>query len=48
MFQRKFLKLQCKKTANKKEEIIRLHLDSLRFFQNNFVNFLLKILDKYL
>ena len=48
MFQRKFLKLQYKKITNKKEEITRLHPDSLRFFQNNFVNFLLKILDKYL
>ena len=32
MFQRKFLKLQCKKTAKNKEEIIRLHSDLLRFF----------------
>ena len=39
MFQRKFLKLQCKKTASKEEEIIRLHSDSLRFFQSSFSEF---------
>ena len=33
MFQRKSLKLQCKKTTSKKVEIIRLHLRSLRDFQ---------------
>ena len=32
MFQRKSLKLQCKKTTTKKEEMIRLHSDSLRDF----------------
>ena len=31
-FQRKSLKLQCKKTTTKKEEMIRLHSDSLRDF----------------
>ena len=30
MFQRKSLKLQCKKTTSKKEEIIRLPSESLR------------------
>ena len=39
MFQRKFLKLQYKNTANKKEEIIRLHSDLLRFFQSSFSQF---------
>ena len=33
MFQRKSLKLICKKTTSKKEEMIRLHSESLRDFQ---------------
>ena len=36
IFQRKYLKLQCKKTTYKKKDMIRLHTDSLR----NFLNFL--------
>ena len=32
----KSLKWQCKKTTSKKEEIIRPHSDSLRFFQSSF------------
>ena len=33
MFQQKSLELQCKKTISKKEEIIRLHSESLKDFQ---------------
>ena len=33
MFQQKSLKWQCKKTTCKKEEILRLHSDSLTDFQ---------------
>ena len=33
MFHRTSLKLQCIKTTSKKEEIIRLHYESLRDFQ---------------
>ena len=36
MFQRKSLKLQCKKTTSKKEEIIKLHSDLLRVFSEQF------------
>ena len=39
MFQRKSLKLQCKKTTTKKEEMIRLHSDSLRDFQSSIPEF---------
>ena len=39
MFQRKSLKLQCKKTTNKKEELIRLRSDSLRVFQSSISEF---------
>ena len=34
----KSLKWQCKKTTSKKEEIMRPHSDSLRFFQSSFSN----------
>ena len=33
MFQRKSLKLQCEKTTSQKEEMVRLHSESLRDFQ---------------
>ena len=36
MFQQKSLKLQCKETTRKKEEIIRPHSDSLTLFQSKF------------
>ena len=36
MFQRKSLKLYCKKSTSKKEEIIRLHSASLRFLINTY------------
>ena len=39
MFQSKFLKLQCEKTASKKEEKIRVNSDSLRFSQSSFSEF---------
>ena len=39
MFQQKSLKLQCKKTASKKEEIVRLHSGSLRVFQGSISEF---------
>ena len=39
MFQRKSLKLQYKKITSKKEEIIRLHSDSLRAFQSSISEF---------
>ena len=46
MFQRKSLKLQRKKTACKKEEIMRLHSDLRRFFQSSFSEFYVNIFDK--
>ena len=48
MFQRKSLKLQCEKTACKKEEIMRLHSDLRRFFQSSFSEFYVNIFDKLL
>ena len=41
MVQRSFLKLQCKKTASRKDEIIRQHSDLLTFFWIFYLKFLI-------
>ena len=48
MFQQKSLILQCKETTSMKEEIIRLHSDWLKDFQNSISEFYAKIPGKHL